>query len=128
MTDVTDAAPQLGTAMLFLDDACGSNSCLEVVPGSHRLGQWRTRSDTDNFVNNELDVAAYPGLVLRAVEVPAGSGALFGAFLVHKSEPNRSPDERHALLESLREAAERTRPTRVWNSFLINSDVFRRPA
>ena len=38
--------------------------------------------------------------VTAALEVPAGSVVWFGPLLVHKSEPNRSPNERRTLLYS----------------------------
>jgi ectoine hydroxylase len=93
-------ASRIATAMLFLDDADRENGCLEVLPGSHLSGKWPTRPDADAFGQNEMDPAACEGLELVPVEVPAGSVVYFGAFLVHRSAPNRSARERRALLYS----------------------------
>ena len=65
---------RLATAILFLDDATIENGCLEVPPGSHRDGVWRTRRDG------------------------AGALVMFGPLLVHRSAPNTSEADRRALL------------------------------
>jgi ectoine hydroxylase-related dioxygenase (phytanoyl-CoA dioxygenase family) len=93
-------ATQVATTIIFLDDSTLENGCLWVVPGSHTQGMWKTRSDGDEFARNEVDVAAYPDLEAVAVELAARSTVSFGAFLVHRSEPNRSDKDRRALLFS----------------------------
>ena len=50
---------RVATAMLFLDDATLENGCLQVAPGSHHLGRWRNRTDSDEFGANEIDQSAY---------------------------------------------------------------------
>ena len=95
----TDAS-RIATAMLFLDDASLDNGTLEVVPGSHTQGKWTTRRDRDDFGNLEIDPSAEAGVTTVPIEVEAGSVVYFGAFLVHKSAPNRSADERRSLLFS----------------------------
>lgn len=97
---VAEAAEDVATAMLFLDDSTLENGCLHVVPGSHRQGRWRTRTDGDRFAANEIDAAAYPDVELVPLEVPAGSVVMFGSMLVHQSAPNRSSRDRRALLYS----------------------------
>jgi ectoine hydroxylase len=100
----TADASRIGTAMVFLDDSDMENGTLEVVPGSHQQGQWRTRSDRDPFGNLEIDPALETTAATRPLEVPAGSVVYFGAFLVHRSAPNRSRRERRALLYSYQPA------------------------
>ncbi len=85
--------------MLFLDDAKIENGCLEVVPGSHREGV-QARRAVDGFGSLEMDPLQYDKSRLIQLEVPAGSVAFFGAFLVHRSLPNRSDADRRALLYS----------------------------
>jgi ectoine hydroxylase-related dioxygenase (phytanoyl-CoA dioxygenase family) len=97
--DAADAS-RIATAMLFLDDADLANGTLEVVPGSHTRGTWPTRTDGDVFGNLETDPASVEGVATVPVEVPAGSVVYFGAFLVHRSAPNRSDRERRTLLFS----------------------------
>jgi ectoine hydroxylase len=101
---VAGDAARVGTAMVFLDDATLENGCLQVVPGSHRDGPWKGRSDGDEFGRNEIDVSAYPDAQLLPLEVPAGSVVFFGSLLVHQSAPNRSDRERRALLWSYQPA------------------------
>ena len=98
-SDMTKIASRVATAMLFLDDATIKNGCLEVVPGSHREGLQPRRS-IDGFGSLEMDPHQYDHSRLLPLEVPAGSVAFFGLFLVHRSLPNRSDADRRALLYS----------------------------
>jgi ectoine hydroxylase len=98
--DVAENAEEIVTAMLFLDDATLENGCLEVIPGSHRQGLWDRSENEDPFARNELDESGIGELHVVPLEVPAGSIALFGPMLVHKSAPNESARERRALLYS----------------------------
>lgn len=102
-SDLTKIAPQVATAMVFLDEATIENGCLEVVPGSHREGLQKRRS-MDGFGSLEMDPHQYDTARLLALEVPAGSVAFFGPFLVHRSMPNRSGADRRALLYSYQPA------------------------
>jgi hypothetical protein len=96
----TPRAPEIATAVLFLDDATLENGCVHVVPGSHTSGAWRGRSDGDPFLANEIDQVAIGDVDLVALPVEAGSLVLFGAFLVHCSAPNTSDGDRRAILFS----------------------------
>jgi hypothetical protein len=96
-------APQAGsvvTAMLFLDDATRENGCLEVAPGSHRSGKHPQRSDAAGLDLMQMDPAQFDCGRIMPLEVRAGSVVYFGAFLVHRSHPNRSDRDRRALLYS----------------------------
>ena len=97
---LADDATRVATAMLFLDDSNVENGTLRVVPGSHKQGMWRTRSDSDAFGNLEIDRSLDEESAAVPVEVEAGSIVYFGAFLVHKSAPNTSGKDRRALLYS----------------------------
>jgi ectoine hydroxylase len=105
---VAENADEVGTALLFLDDATVENGCLEVVPGSHRAGEQPRRQvgETD-FAKFEMDPERYDTAQLVAVEVPAGSVLYFGPFLVHRSLPNRTGTDRRALLYSYQPAGRR---------------------
>jgi hypothetical protein len=104
--DSADDAARIGTALLFVDDATLERGCLEVVPGSHRQGE-QVRRDVPGFGTFEMDPDKYDTSRLVAVEVPAGSVLYFGPFLVHRSLPNRSSDDRRALLFSYQPAGHR---------------------
>ena len=103
-------AAQIATTIIYLDDSSEENGCTWIVPGSHRSGMWKTRKDTDEFGQNEIDASAYPGAKPIPVELPAGSTVSFGSFLVHQSTPNTSDKERRALLFSYQPAG---RPTMI---------------
>jgi phytanoyl-CoA hydroxylase len=96
---MTPIAHRIATAMVFLDDATIENGCLEVAPGTHRQGKWRQRQ-TDGFGALEMDPETFDLTRLVPLEVKAGAVAFFGAFLVHRSLPNRSAGDRRALLYS----------------------------
>ena len=98
--DVADDPAEVATAMLFLDDATHDNGCLYVVPGSHRSGVWNRRTDGDPFLGNEIDTAQYPDAGEIPIEARAGTVVMFGSYLVHRSDPNRSDAPRRAILFS----------------------------
>ena len=97
--DTTQIAARVATAMIFVDEARRDNGCLEVVPGSHREGV-QARRPVAGFGGLEMDPDAFDTSRLTPLEVPAGSVVFFGPFLVHRSLPNRSGDDRRALLFS----------------------------
>lgn len=101
---VTPIAARIATAMIFLDDATVENGCLEVAAGTHKVGKWPQRTDSDGFGSLEMDPAGFDEARLRPLKVPAGTVAWFGAFLVHRSLPNRSGGDRRALLYSYQPA------------------------
>ncbi len=113
---------RVATAMLFLDDSTLENGCLQVASGSHRSGQWRNRTDSDEFGANEIDANAYGNVEMQPVPLKAGSMVMFGSFLVHCSEPNRSALQRRALLFSYQPAGHHT----MVDSLLRDAAAYRR--
>jgi ectoine hydroxylase len=105
-TENSDGPGEIGTALLFLDDATRENGCLEVAPGSHTGGVLATR-DVEGFGSLETDTARFDESRLVALEVPAGSVVFFGSLLVHRSLPNRTDRDRRALLYSYQPAGRR---------------------
>jgi hypothetical protein len=97
-------AHKVMTALIYLDNATIENGCLEVSPGSHRDGMRMGRKMVDGFGSNELDEAKFDLHTLIPVEAEAGAVVFFGAFLVHRSLPNRSSADRRALLYSYQPA------------------------
>lgn len=93
-----EAAQDVVTAIVFLDDATSDNGALRVLPGSHRNGPVRRDpNDPTRFLTDAAAIDLDREIVL---EVPAGSVVWFGAFLVHRSSPNTSGRHRRALLPS----------------------------
>ena len=101
---VSPMAARVATAMIFLDDATVDNGCLEVAAGTHKAGKQPLRTDSDGFGSLEMDPGQFDHSRLKPLEVPAGTVAFFGAFLVHRSLPNRSGGDRRALLYSYQPA------------------------
>lgn len=104
--NMTPVAHQVATAMIFLDDADTKNGCLEVAPGSHTIGKHPQRPSADGFGALEMDTDVFDMNRLIPLEVKAGAVAFFGAFLVHRSLPNRSDRDRRALLYSYQPAGQ----------------------
>jgi ectoine hydroxylase-related dioxygenase (phytanoyl-CoA dioxygenase family) len=100
---MTPIAHRVATAMIFLDDSDRQNGCLEVAPGTHTRGKWPQQA-VDGFGAMEMDTRHFDEDRLVALEVPAGTVAFFGAFLVHRSLPNQSNRDRRALLYSYQPA------------------------
>jgi ectoine hydroxylase-related dioxygenase (phytanoyl-CoA dioxygenase family) len=88
------------TAWVALTDAPVESGCMEVVPGSHKLGQLRhvEMQNTENLLSRgqtlteEIDRS-------RTVFMPvkAGQFSLHHTHLVHNSRPNRSKHRRVGL-------------------------------
>lgn len=91
------------TTMLLLDDSTEENGCLQVAPGSHRLGV-QPRRQVDGFGKYEMDPEQFDLGSLVPVELAAGDLVMFGPLLVHCSAPNRSDHDRRAILYSYQEA------------------------
>jgi ectoine hydroxylase len=101
----TPIAHRVATAMIFIDDADRENGCLEVAPGTHTSGKFKQKTES-GFGSLEMDMDAFDIGRLQPLETKAGSVVFFGAFLVHRSLPNRSDRDRRALLYSYQPAGE----------------------
>ncbi|HWA23767.1 MAG TPA: phytanoyl-CoA dioxygenase family protein [Caulobacterales bacterium] len=103
---VSKAADRIATAMVCIDDCTQESGCLEVAPGSHREGVRTCKTGTGG-ADFEMDPRAFDTSRMKPLEVAAGSVIFFGAFLVHRSAPNRSSRDRRALLYSYQPAGAR---------------------
>ena len=94
----------LCAVMFYLDDATTANGCLQVVPGSHRLGP------LDHTVNGVFIGMVTSDLARvdlgQAVSLPmrAGGITVHHALTLHSSLPNRSAGTRRALIYEFRAA------------------------
>jgi non-haem Fe2+, alpha-ketoglutarate-dependent halogenase len=89
------------TAWVALTDASIEAGCMEVIPGSHKLGQLHHAEHSDathnllsrgQTVTAELDRTGTEFMPVRA-----GQFSLHHTYLVHNSRPNRSADRRIGL-------------------------------
>ena len=84
----------LVTIWMALDDATAANGCVEVVPGSHRLGLVSAQGST----LSEQDAQRYcPPERVHPLEVPAGHAVLLHNWLIHRSGVNPTPRPRRAF-------------------------------
>ena len=134
-----DEAERLGIyCWIPLSDVREDNGWLEVVPGSHRLG------NVQRTLNVPWQFAGQEPVFLRhsvGLEVAAGSVCLFDAALVHGSPENRSAETRFALNNFAKApdasmvhffADDATTPGQVeaWEidvSFFLDEDIMVRP-
>lgn len=84
------------TAMVFLDDASAGNGAMSMLPGSHLAGP--AKRDRGEPTGLLVDESSIDGDAEVTVEADAGSVLLFPSLMVHRSGPNRSPEDRRALL------------------------------
>jgi phytanoyl-CoA hydroxylase len=92
---ITPAEGCLGV-WIATDDATLENGCLQVVPGSHRLGPVPHVDGPTGWRLPDERVAAFAERV-RPVPVRAGSAVVFAASLFHFSDHNRSSRRRRAV-------------------------------
>ena len=88
------------TAWVALTDAPVEAGCMEVVPGSHKLGQLphAELQDTENLLSRGQTLAVEVDRGTTAfMPVKAGQFSLHHTHLVHNSRPNRSHDRRIGL-------------------------------
>ena len=105
------------TAWVALTDAPVEAGCMEVVPGSHKLGQLRhaEMQDTENLLSRGQTLAVEVDRTKTAyMAVKAGQFSLHHTHLVHNSRPNRSNDRRIGLgISYIPTSAHCTSKTRV---------------
>src|SRR5690349_8734244 len=88
------------TAWVALTDASIEAGCMEVVPGSHKLGQLRhaDMQDPDNLLSRGQTLNVEVDRSKTAfMPVKAGQFSLHHTHLVHNSRPNQSNDRRIGL-------------------------------
>lgn len=102
----------LVTIWVALDPATRANGCMEVIPGTHRLGLLSLFGST---VADE-DVARHcPPESIVPLEVEPGHGVLLHNWLIHRSGVNPSPVPRRAFTACYMDG--RTQSTLTGNPF-----------
>lgn len=79
-----------------MDDATLENGCMQVVPGSHRLGPVEHIQGPTGWRLPEERVSGFRRDVVP-LPVPAGSALVFSACLFHFTDQNRSAKRRRAI-------------------------------
>ncbi len=78
------------SAWVALDDVKVDNSCVQILPGSHKRVLPHIPSRDGMAFSEEADPAAFSTERLVNMELKAGEFFLFNEKLLHHSEPNRS--------------------------------------
>jgi hypothetical protein len=84
----------LVTIWIALDSARTANGCLDVVPGSHRLG---VLSSFGSTVSAEDEARHCPSAAVVPLEVEAGHAVLLHNWLLHRSGVNPTSEPRRAF-------------------------------
>ena len=87
--------PKYLNCMLYIDDATVENGCLQVVPGSHKLGLL-THEERQQAFGRFLPGYFQPRADTVPLEAAGGSALFFGPLLIHGSDANRSKRHRRA--------------------------------
>jgi polysaccharide pyruvyl transferase WcaK-like protein len=84
----------LVTTWIALDPATRANGCVQVIPGSHRLGLLSKRGSNVSEANIERYC---PANKIEHLELDAGEGLLLHNWLLHRSDINHTNSPRRAL-------------------------------
>jgi hypothetical protein len=85
------------TVWLALDSSTRANGCLRVIPGSHagrRLHPHMTEDRSDVVLNQRVHDEAFDAAGAVDIELAPGQVSLHDVYMIHGSNPNRSPDRR----------------------------------
>ena len=117
------------TAWVALTDAPVEAGCMEVVPGSHKLGQLphAEMQDPENLLSRGQTLAVDIERGTTAfMPVKAGQFSLHHTHLVHNSRPNRWHDRRIGLgISYIPTSARCTSATRVTAMLVRGEDKYR---
>jgi len=83
--------PEMLSIWIALDHSIKSNGCLQVLPGSHKIGRIdHVRTDGQTVAKNEYVEAARKRFDLEYVEMEPGDALIFHCNLLHRSDANTS--------------------------------------
>jgi len=96
-----DYTDRLVSVTLLLDDATLENGCLRFVLGSHTGGLMDRENDHPRIIQFDVDDSI-------AVDAPGSAGSLviFSCYTAHHSYPNRTDEDRRAILYTYNPATE----------------------
>jgi phytanoyl-CoA hydroxylase len=89
----TDQVNNYVQTVIAVDTSTVENGCLNIVPGSHKLGNLKVKRYADGQIEEHIDVST-----AVACQAPAGSVILFTPYTVHGSTPNLSNQPRRSYI------------------------------
>lgn len=91
--------PDMASCMIAVDRATRENGCLQVVPGSHRLGRIdHGKVGEQTGADPERVAAILERLELVYCELEPGSAIFFHSNVLHRSDQNQSDRPRWAFI------------------------------
>jgi hypothetical protein len=91
--------PKLCSVFVAVDPATRENGCLQVLRSSHHMGRvTHLKAGDQTGADPERVAAAAERLELVYVEMEPGDALFFHPNLLHRSDQNRSPNDRWALV------------------------------
>jgi hypothetical protein len=94
-------APQMLSIWIALDRSVRANGCLQVLPGTHRIGRLdHIRVNDQTVVDQEYLDAAVERFPLVYVEMEPGDAIVFHCNLLHRSDANTSDEPRWGYIAS----------------------------
>jgi ectoine hydroxylase len=91
--------PDMASCLIAIDQATKENGCLQVIRGSHRMGRidhGKAGEQTGADIKRVDEALKYLDLIF--CEMQPGTALFFHCNLLHRSNPNRSPDPRWSLI------------------------------
>ena len=85
------------SAWVAIDRATTENSCVQLIPGSHRHILKHYKAEGDVAFNEEADKSGYDASKAVIMELEAGQFFLFNERTLHYSDANRSDKRRAGL-------------------------------
>ena len=91
--------PDMGSCLIAVDQATRENGCLQVVPGSHRLGRIdHGKVGEQTGADPERVAEIVQRLPIVDCELPPGAAIFFHANVLHRSDQNHSDRPRWAFI------------------------------
>ncbi len=95
------------TVWTALDPATKANGCVQIVPGSHRLGVVNPEHGSGFLTPEQAAAQARPDRIVH-LELAAGEAVLLHNWLLHASDVNRTDQPRRAFSVCYMDARTRT--------------------
>lgn len=111
------------TVWTALDDASVATGCMQIVPGSHKLGIL----NQDHYTSKEDQTAYCSQDQIIDLVVPAGEAVLIHNWVLHRSGVNKTDNPRRAFSIAYMDAATRSVKSGQTFPFIFGKQTFPSP-